>query len=459
MQEKYFEGMSSRAMLRYQVVSQVEKNRLGGDKKSLAIAKAALCAFYDPVNNDRLQFNERTIYRLMAAYKKGSIASLETKKRRRDPKASIYSPQFVSFLCSEKLLDPAASTPELIKRARLLGIIGVQEKVNRTTVYRLCDRLNLPIAKRISVRTNDMRRFAYPIPMTMVLVDGKHFKVGPASVKRMVFTFLDDTSRTALACVVGSAENSALLLRGLDIMLRKFGKPEIMFLDRGPGFISTDTARCLASLGIKLVLGTKAYPEGHGKIERYHRTLIKDLLRSFDKNPEIDPGYKALEHRISHYLNEDYNLAPHGGEGLDGMSPTDKFFSKNQPLRMIDDLEAYEKCFVLSHVRRVSADNIVSFKKLSLEMPSGYALRKVTIFHNTLSRRVYVIHEGRLVQILPVDLAANAVARRSAPERHTPSAAFPTTAANINYLQSYAGLTDAEGNAVAPSDDEDENYV
>ena len=53
-------------------------------------------------------------------------------------------------------------------------------------------------------------------------------------------------------------------------------------MDHGPGFVSEDTASVMARLRIRLIHGTPAYPEGHGKVERFHRTEFEQLLRLLD---------------------------------------------------------------------------------------------------------------------------------------------------------------------------------
>lgn len=84
--------------------------------------------------------------------------------------------------------------------------------------------------------------------------------------------FLDDASRFGLGVVVGTDETAELFLRGLHLVLRRFGFMSVLFLDRGPGFRADDTAAACRRLDIHLALGTAAYPEGHGKIEKFGRS-------------------------------------------------------------------------------------------------------------------------------------------------------------------------------------------
>jgi len=110
-----------------------------------------------------------------------------------------------------------------------------------------------------------------------------------------------------------------LFLRGLYETIRTCGLMSILYLDQGPGFIAESTVRVLANLGVLLIHGEAAYPEGHGKIERWNRTCLADLLRGLDRRPDVDPDCGALELRLRHYVREIYNQRPH--ESLAGDSP------------------------------------------------------------------------------------------------------------------------------------------
>ncbi|MEK6707024.1 MAG: DDE-type integrase/transposase/recombinase [Bdellovibrionota bacterium] len=456
MSEKMPECVSKQALARYQAISEVTKLCLAGKPKTVAVAEAAMCVFYDPKTGNPITFSERSIYRFLRAYQSKSLPGLESAKRKFRSKGSrVLSNVFVDFIVEEKKIDPLASTVEIIQRARAKGVLEAHEKVCRTTVYRLCLKLNLPITKQLTLRSNDMRRFAYPHRMMMILSDGKHFKAGIYSTPRVLFSFLDDATRMILACSVSSSENTRAYLRGLDRMFRKFGIPQMIYLDRGPAFISSETAQVLSKLGIALIFGKKRYPEGHGKIERYHRSLINDLLRSFDKNPAIDPSFEALEHRINHYLFEIYNRKTHSGEGMEEQSPYDKFFSDDRTLTPIRDLSIYEGAFILRYARRVSKDNIISFKDTSFEVPTGHALCMATIFHHLLTDQVSLLHDGRLVRLSPVDLSANAFARRAMPKpcNQQESQVMPNLAASILYEKAHSGLVDNDGNALLPKNE------
>ena len=113
------------------------------------------------------------------------------------------------------LLNSRASIPEIIRRAGQMGILKPEDAVDRTTVYRVAKRRGLWVAHQRNSRDRDVRRFAYPHRMDMVLCDGKHFRAGATRARRVAMFFLDDATRTILHAVVGTSENALLFQRGL----------------------------------------------------------------------------------------------------------------------------------------------------------------------------------------------------------------------------------------------------
>jgi transposase InsO family protein len=261
----------------------------------------------------------RSVRRWVEAYAEGSLAALEDKLRPRSVDSRVLSPDLLSFLRVQKDADEKASIPELLRRARELGVIGTHERVDRTSVWRACNRIGLPVTRQKRQAQKDVRSFAYPNRMLMVLCDGKYFRAGAGRLKRVALAFLDDATRFGLDAFVDTSENTPLFLSGLREVITRFGLMSALFMDRGPGFRSDDTHAACARLGIAYIHGTAAYPEGHGKIEKFNQTWERLLLRGFDGHPEIDPDPGALRARLRHFLHEVYNKTPH--EGLHGETP------------------------------------------------------------------------------------------------------------------------------------------
>lgn len=435
---------SPKALFRNHVVSEVRARVLAGRTLAQAVREVVLLPHVDHLGRPRTLF-VRTVYRWMRDHAQGGYAALEDESRHKTADSTVLSDKFLNFLRREKSRDVEASLPEIIRRAQALGLIKPDDHVCRTSVWRAGRRLGIALTRRRRLADTDMRRYAYPNRMLMVLADGKHFRAGTARLRRVALVFLDDASRYGLDVVVGTSENTSLFLGGLYEVIRRFGLMLALFLDRGAGFKSDDTHATCARLGIAFIHGTAAYPEGHGKIEKFNQTWDAQLLRGFDGNPAVDPDPQSLRLRLLHYLHSVYARTPH--ESLDGQTPEQRWNSDPRSLSFPQDQAWLEERFVTSFERPVSKDNVIPYLGTDYEVPRGHAGTQLRIHKNLLRGTLAVLHEGRLVEIHPVDLVANAYSRRAHAVQPAPPVETPIvqTAAQLAFQAEFAPLVDATG--------------
>ncbi len=449
--------ISPQALLRYQVISEVEARVLSGMNDAQAIRDVLRLPHVDSRGRS-VRLTERTVYRWLGAYRQTGIEGLEDRARKKIRDSTVLSPKLVRFLEQEKKTDPRASVPELIRRAREQGHIGEREPVDRTSVWRTCKRLGLPLTRPSRRRDQDMRRFAYSQRMLMVLADGKHFRAGSQHLKRVAICFIDDATRFILGGLVGTSESTEVFLRALHQVILEVGLMRALFLDNGGGFISGDTRSVAGRLRFSFIYGTEAYPEGHGKVERFNRTLWEQLLRTWDRNPEIDPEPSALTLRLLHWARHHYNHAPH--EGLKGKTPAERWAEDERDLNY-PERAWLDACFTLSFERRVSNDNVISFEGVLYELPRGHAGSKITITRDLLdSSALSILDHGRQVRIHPVDLESNAYARRARPRSVSPPepTAAPDTAAHLAFKADFDPIVDPDGGYPKGSDDDSDDH-
>jgi transposase InsO family protein len=428
-----------RALWRYTMISQVKLLVLA--KMSLAEAIARVCKMQNGADNS---ISRASLYRWYHAYRKSGFDGLFDRPRK--PQPSSLPPAFMQFIREEKEQDHGASIPEVIRRARELGIIGAKEPIDRSTVYRAARSLNLPIFKRKKYEATAMRPFAYEHRMMLVMCDGKHFRAGGSGAKRVALIFIDDATRYVLDIFVGFSEDTEFFLRSLYRILETFGHMDSLYLDHGPGFISDDTKKVMATLNIPLIHGKKKYPEGHAKIERFNSTITQDLLRGL-KKPEIDPACQALELRLRHYIRERYNRQTHSAFDRD---PESVFHGDGKTLHFPLSEPDLKRAFIVRKNRLVRKDNIIEHDGQPYEMPLGYAGRVVTIYSDILSAKVSFNHKGQLLVLEVPDLGRNARERRASVRAEQSPQGPITTAAELHFNRDFSPIVADDGGFPEP---------
>ncbi len=386
----------------------------------------------------------RTLFRWLAAYDARGLPGLVRKIRDAAISSTVLPEELLLFAKAEKEDDPRASVPELINRARALGVVGEQTRIDRTTLYRALLRMGVSTKrKKTSAAGGDQRRFAWPHRMQMVLADGKYFRAGVKRQKRVAVFYLDDATRMGLEVVVGTSESTVLFLTGLHLVFSRYGKMSILFLDGGPGFISGDTACVVGNLGAHLIIGTASYPEGHGAIERFNQTALKDLLRHLDGRPDVDPDPGALTLRIRHWLRTIYNRSPH--RFLDGATPEERFLKDETPLRLQKSEQELCSRFFVTEQRKVGKDHVVPLFGVDYETPAGHAGTRITLYRHLLEGTVHMLHQGLLVRLHPVDLAENAKSRRARKAAELPPKGPTRGSADITFANDFKAVVDPDG--------------
>lgn len=443
MPDPYPKDPSPEILFRYHVVSQVLACvRRGGSRRECV--QAVACVDQPCLDGGLRRVAERTIYRWLAAFLKRGIDGLRPAPRPRIEGSLVLSDELLEFLAAQKREDPRVSIPEVIERAKLVG--KLQGDIDRVTAWRAARRRSVSTRRLRSTAERDARRFAYAHRMQMILCDGKHFRAGATRARRVALFFLDDASRYGLHVVVGTSENAPVFLRGLYETSARYGIADIYYLDNGPGFIALDTAEAVRRLEALLVIGTAGYPEGHGAIERFNKTVNEACLRLLDGRPDVDPDCHALEVRLRHYLDERYNHSPH--EFLGGATPHARFQGDARPLRFPESDQDLRARFVVHEHRLVSPTDDVSFEGVDYEVPRGYRGQTIVVTRRLLDETLHILHEGRLVEIHPVDLDQNARDRRARPaagEQESPAAVLPKSAADLAFDRDFGPIVGKDG--------------
>lgn len=183
-------------------------------------------------------------------------------------------------------------------------------KVSGRTVYKIFDRLGLPVRVYALKGKSDgiaYRRYEKNRPNAQWHIDLKQTRLADGT-KVYICIVIDDYSRYALAAVVGLEKTTEWTAQVAEQAVRKAGAPDEIVTDNGREFTSvwedilTKFGQLLTELGIEHVTTTPYYPQGNGKAEAFIRTLNRELLqrRTFETVNELQA---ALNDYLVYYNN------------------------------------------------------------------------------------------------------------------------------------------------------------
>jgi len=447
---------SAQALMRYRILSVIWSLEARGHSLTEAVCLVSEQLHQDTLGQSRT-FSRRTLYRWLRAHEAGGLPALGRKSRVPLKGSVVIREELLDFLVEEHGRAPRASVPELLHRARQLGHLRADEVVHRSTVHRVFQRLGLPTRTHNGPKHRDTRRFAYAQRLQMVVTDGKHFRAGANRAKRVAIYLLDDATRFGLDVVVAPSETVVTFLKALHRTIEHYGLFDGLYCDNGKAFIGDDSTAVLAKLGIKHIKGTAGYPEGHGKIERFNRSLKRRILESFSGNPDIDPDCSALTLRLRYDLHHVYNHRPHASLGND--TPYERFMASQRHLKPIPSEYELKLAFSIPATRLVSKDHVIRFKGGHFEVPRGYARQKITVHRRTLEgNALYLFHEDAWLRLHPVDLTANATSLRGhrKPIGDSKEGLPRATASTLAFERAHGSILDADGGFREPSTTEEE---
>lgn len=145
------------------------------------------------------------------------------------------------------------------------------------------------------------QRFEHPAPNQLWQMDFKgHFPLEQGG-RCHPLTILDDHARFNLGLEACADERGETVQQRLTTILRRYGLPERIVMDNGSpwgdegGQPYTPVTVWLLRLGIGVSHGRPYHPQTQGKDERFHRTLVAEVLqgRSFRDHAHCQDAFDA----------------------------------------------------------------------------------------------------------------------------------------------------------------------
>ena len=262
----------------------------------------------------RLGISRKSYYKYLGRFASEGLEGLRPRSRRPLSSPLETPPEMVALIIQARA-DLAAEgwdNGALSIFYRLLRE-GVQPPSWRT-IHRVLKRQDLVIPEPRKRPRSSYRRFEFPAPDDCWQIDAFGYQLaGGESV--VVFEVKDDCSRTQIANLGWTAEDTMgaweCLARGID----DFGKPRLLLSDNSLAFTGKAHNRIvlveknLMALGIKPITSRPHHPQTCGKNERGHQTLQRWLAARL-----VAATLGELQALLDRYQQE-YNNRPH--QGLD----------------------------------------------------------------------------------------------------------------------------------------------
>jgi transposase InsO family protein len=210
--------------------------------------------------------DERTIRRWKAVYDSGGFDSLAPKKT--GPKnARTIKKTLEARIIRLKGRYPSWGAKRITHQFDL--------PVSERTVHRVFKKKGLLV--RIKPKPQPCKRFQRKHVDSMWQGDTFQFRIKDVG-KVHVTGFTDDCSRHRVKSKVYLDKSAKSSINALQWALKMGRIPKQIYLDNGKQFVAKVFKAEMKKNGIKPIYGKPYHPRGRGKIERYHKTLYRELI-------------------------------------------------------------------------------------------------------------------------------------------------------------------------------------
>lgn len=254
--------------------------------------RSALC--------ERFGISRKTGYKWLARAQHGDPVD-RSRRPRHSPRRSSAELEHAVLRASDR--HPAWGGRKL---KRWLEVRGVEAPAASTITEIL--RRHGRITAKASAASGRYIRFEHPAPNVQWQMDFKgHVPLGNGRTHPL--TILDDHSRYNLALRSCRTQREDELRPHLVDVFRRYGMPVGISVDNGPPWGTSHPDRYLTrfgvwliELGVRLVHISPGHPQSNGKDERFHRTLVAELIgrRAFQDHADAQREFDRWRHTYNH---------------------------------------------------------------------------------------------------------------------------------------------------------------
>ena len=218
-----------------------------------------------------------------------------------------------------------------------------------------------------------------------------------------LIALLDDHSRFIVAAKYFTTQNGINVLSVVRDGIMAYGRPNQIIADNGRQFrnVTKDSGSkyiaLLMSIDVQPIYSRPYHPQSKGKLERWFGTVKQMFLTEarikVKKNPEMTLGQFNL--MLNHWV-EWYNFQKSHRSLPLKKPPAESYL--NSPQRIFRPLEYivdWNRWINTGYSRKVTKQNMVSFKGEAIQLPKGYAGCRVDLLD--LGEMIEIYHQDILL--------------------------------------------------------------
>jgi transposase InsO family protein len=310
-------------------------------------------------------------YRLRARYRQEGRAGLADRSRRPHHSPGRSSAEMEGLVLAVRDEHPAWGGRKIRRRLQDLGYQAVPSPSTITAVLHRNGRIDAAV----SAQHRRFERFARAAPNELWQMDYKgHFAAGAGRCHPP--TVVDDHSRYAVGLRACGDEREGTVQAELTAIFRRYGLPDRMLMDNGSPWGSSDAAHrhtwlslWLLELGVTVGHGQPHHPQTQGKDERFHRTLLAEVIgrRAFADRAECQRRFD--DWRVVYNTQR-----PH--EALDLATPAARYRPSGRCFPEKTEPFDYGPGAI---VRRVDEGGWLSFRNRPIKLGRAFSYRRVAL--------------------------------------------------------------------------------
>lgn len=365
-------------LFRYALIREAADPSLSGRERGLLVRRLAEMEHAGPFGA-RVRVSRPTLDRWIRSWRASGFDALVPPPRASQPGTPAHLLELAVALKKE---NPDRTA------AQVLAVLAANggEVPSLRTLQRHFARLGLNTAAGAAPRAYG--RFEAAARNDRWTGDALH---GPAigGAKTYLFAFIDDHSRALTGYRWSHHEDELRLAAALRAGVAARGVPGSLYLDNGAAMVSSQLARALAVLGIRLVHSRPGQPAGRGKVERFFRTVREQFLVEIDPAEVADIG--QLNELFAAWVETVYHRRAHSETGQE---PLARFLASGPPAA--PDPQLLADAFQWSARRTVTKTATISLHGNTYQVDPALVGRKVEVVFDPFDlTALQVRHQGR----------------------------------------------------------------